>query len=79
MYEISFEKFASEFAKDLELVDDLYLRTTLISIPEYDSMGKITVSLTIERIFGFQIPYETLDEAESIKTLYDYCIKRYLE
>jgi acyl carrier protein len=79
MYEVSFEDFSSEFVKDLELKDDFYLRAPLKDVPEYDSMGKITVSLLIEKIFGFQINYETLDETESIRALYDYCIMNYLK
>jgi len=36
-------------------------------------MGKIIVSLTIERLFGFQIAYEFLDESETLQALYDVC------
>lgn len=73
MSRVSFEEFAREFASDLEIDDDQFLKSNLKNVPQYDSMGKITVSLTIERLFGFQIAYEVLDKAESIQALYSYC------
>ena len=75
MSKISFEEFASEFSKDLEIEDQEFINLPLKDIPEYDSMGIITVSLTIERLFNFEISLEVLDESESLKTLYDYCVK----
>lgn len=72
MSKVSFEEFVKEFANDLE-IDDHYCHTeNLKDIPQYDSMGKITVSLTIERLFGFQIAYEVLDSVENIRLLYEY-------
>tara|TARA_B100000242_G_C42842794_1_gene391415 strand:- start:369 stop:602 length:234 start_codon:yes stop_codon:yes gene_type:complete len=75
MSKISFEEFASEFSKDLEIEDQEFINLPLKDIPEYDSMGIITVSLTIERLFNFEISLEVLDESESLKILYDYCVK----
>ena len=72
MSKVSFEEFAREFASDLEIDDDHFLTSNLKDVPQYDSMGKITVSLTIERIFGFQIAYEVLDRADTLQSLYDY-------
>lgn len=72
MSKVSFEEFAREFAIDLEIDDDQFLTSNLKDVPQYDSMGKITVSLTIERIFGFQIAYEVLDKADTLQSLYDY-------
>jgi len=76
MSKVSFEEFSSEFAKDLEITDDQYLSGALKDVSQYDSMGKITVSLTIEGLFGFQIPYEVLDKEETIASLYEYCVKQ---
>jgi acyl carrier protein len=76
MSKVSFEEFSSEFAKDLEIDDQNYLKTSLVDILEYDSIGKITISLTIERLFGFQIAYELLDRAETIQSLYEFCCKQ---
>lgn len=73
MSKVSFEEFAKEFAKDLEIDDERFLSVNLKDVPQYDSMGKITVSLTIEKLFGFQIAYEVLDEVENIQALHTYC------
>ena len=74
MSKISFEEFASEFSKDLEIEDNEFINIPLKDIPEYDSMGIITASLTIERLFNFEISLEVLDETDSLKSLYDYCL-----
>jgi hypothetical protein len=73
MSEFNFEAFLAEVANDLEINDALHLKLPLSDIPEFDSMGKITVSLTIERIFSFQIPYDVLDKVDSFYTLFLYC------
>jgi acyl carrier protein len=73
MSNVSFAEFVGEVAKDLEIEGDQYLTAPLKDIPQYDSMGRIIVSLTIERLFGFQIAYEFLDQAESLKALYEVC------
>jgi acyl carrier protein len=73
MSEFNFEAFLAEVANDLEIDDALHLKLPLIDIPEFDSMGKITVSLTIERFFSFQIPYDVLDKVDSFYTLFLYC------
>lgn len=76
MSKVSFEEFAREFASSLEINDDHFLTSNLKNISQYDSMGKIIVSLSIERFFGFQIAYEVLDKAETIQSLYDYSCKK---
>ncbi|NCX94161.1 MAG: hypothetical protein EBX40_05760 [Gammaproteobacteria bacterium] len=76
MSNISFEEFSSEFSKDLEINDEHYLTAQLIDVPQFDSMGKITVSLTIERLFGFQVAYEVLDKVDTIQHLYEFCCKQ---
>jgi acyl carrier protein len=76
MYKVSFEDFTREFASDLEIHDDHFLTSNLKDVLQYDSMGKITVSLTIEKLFGFQIAYEVLDKAETIQSLYEYCCNK---
>jgi hypothetical protein len=73
MSNVSFAEFAREFAKDLEIEGEQYLTASLKDIPQYDSMGKIIVSLTIERLFGFQIAYELLDQDATLRSLYDVC------
>jgi acyl carrier protein len=73
MSNVSFEEFAKEFAKDLEIEGEEYRTSSLKDIPQYDSMGKIIVSLTIERLFGFQIAYEYLDQDATLQSLYEVC------
>ena len=76
MSNVSFEEFAREFTNDLEIDDHNFLKLNLKDIPQYDSMGKITVSLAIEKLFGFQIAYEVLDKVDTIQSLYEYCCKK---
>ena len=76
MSKVSFEEFANEFASDLEITDDQFLTSNLRDVPQYDSMGKITVSLTIEKLFGFQIAYDVLDKADTIQSLYEYACNK---
>jgi len=76
MSKISFEEFAREIANDLEIRDGQILTLDLKDIPQYDSLGKLTVSLTIENLFGFQIDYSILDKADTIHSLYEYSINR---
>jgi len=73
MSDITLETFLAEFAKDLGIDNMASIPTVLGEIPQFDSMGKITISLTIERLFGFQIAYDVLDKAETIQALYEYC------
>ena len=76
MSKISFEEFAREIANDLEIRDGQILTLDLKDIPQYDSLGKLTVSLTIENLFGFQIDYSILDKADTIHSHYVYSINR---
>lgn len=72
MSNVSFEEFAKEFASDLEIEGDEYTTAKLIDVPQYDSMGKIIVSLTIEKLFGFQIGYEVLNNADTLWSIYEH-------
>jgi acyl carrier protein len=76
MSDVSFDIFSSEFKKDLDIKDNLYLKSSLQEVLQFDSIGKIVISLTIERLFGFQIPYKVLEETENIHALYQYCVNR---
>ena len=75
MSKISFEKFLAEFAKDLEIKNNDFKDKPLSDIPQYDSMGKITISVTIDKMFQFEIPVDVLNKVENLSSLYDYCIK----
>ncbi len=74
MFKIKYETFEGEFKKDLCIFDKDMSNLKLIDVEEFDSMGKISASLTIERLFGFQIDYEVLDSSENLKSLYEYCV-----
>lgn len=75
MSEKTLEKFAQKFANELQVELDVALSAKLSEMPEYDSMAKITVSLLIEELFDFQIEYDDLNNAETLKDLYEICIK----
>ena len=74
MSNVTFEEFCSQFAADLNIEGNQFLDCPLGDISEYDSMGRITISLTIESMFSFEIPYEILDQAKDISSLYEYCV-----
>ncbi len=76
MSKVSFKEFALKFAEELEIEGDDYMETPLDEIPEFDSMGKISASLVIESLFEFEIDYDVLDEEESIRSLYEYCMNK---
>ena len=75
MSNVTFTEFAEAFAQDLELETEHHFTCPLKEIPQYDSLGKINFSLVIERLFGFQIPYDVLDKQEGLKELYEYCVQ----
>lgn len=75
MSEITLEKFAQKFANELQVELDVALSAKLSEMPEYDSMAKINVSLLIEELFDFQIEYDDLNNAETLKDLYEICIQ----
>ena len=74
MYKVNLEEFLLEFAKELEIEEDLSPSELLGEIKEYDSMGKINISMVIERLFDFEIPYDVLDSQDTIQSLYKYCV-----
>ena len=74
MSNVSFEEFAREFANDLNIENDEHLTKPLKELKQYDSMGKITASLTIESLFGIQVSYADLDSQETLQTLYKHCV-----
>ena len=76
MSSVSFEEFAREFASDLNIENDDHLTKPLKEVKQYDSMGKITASLTIEGLFGIQVSYTDLDSQETLEALYHYCLNQ---
>ncbi|MGL5291910.1 MAG: hypothetical protein ACRC9T_08300 [Vibrionaceae bacterium] len=76
MSKISFDQFCSQFASDLDISDDAHLTKPLKELTQFDSMGKINASLTIEQLFNFQISYEALSAAEDLQALYSYCVEQ---
>ena len=72
---VSFDDFATEFSKNLEISNDNFKKSLLKDVPEYDSMGKITVGFLIEELFDFEISYEKLNNVDTLSSLYDYCIQ----
>jgi acyl carrier protein len=74
MSKVSFDEFREQVAFVLKIEETQNLESPLGDIPQFDSMGKITVSLLIEDLFDFQIDYEVLARQTSLKALYDYCL-----
>ena len=74
MSTVDFDSFYMKFCEVLEIDDAINKDLSLKDIPQYDSMGKITTSLLIEEMFGFQIDYEILEAATSLDSIYKYCI-----
>jgi acyl carrier protein len=73
MSTIDYAQFCHKLAEVLEVKADKLASLPLADVAEYDSMGKINASLLVEELFGFQIAFETLDNATSAATLYAYC------
>lgn len=76
MSNVNFEDFAKEFAAELQIEDDNFIKTPLKDLKQYDSMGKITASLVIESLFSFEIDLDILDDVETLESLYQYCISK---
>lgn len=76
MSNVNFEDFAKEFAAELQIEDDNFIKTPLKDLKEYDSMGKISASLVIENLFSFEIELDILDEVETLDSLYQFCINK---
>ena len=75
MSKINLKEFAQKFADELGISIDTALSENLSSMSEYDSMAKINVSLLIEEQFDFQIEYEDLNSIDTLKALYEICLK----
>ena len=76
MSKVTFDEFASKFAEELEIEGHDFLNQPLDAIAEFDSMGKISTSLVIENLFNFEIEFEVLEQEESVRSLYNYCIEK---
>jgi len=76
MFEINFEGFLKEFKKSLKIKYKIETSTLLKDISEFDSMGKITISLLIEELFNFTIDFEILDKTKTLGELYKVCYER---
>lgn len=70
---INFEDFLREFATELDIQALEDLDKPLKEISQYDSMGKITTSLLIERLFAFEISFQILESEKTLQSLYDFC------
>ena len=75
MSNVTLKEFTEKFADELQINIDTLLKNNLSEITKYDSMGKINISILIETLFEFQIKYEDLDSAKTVKAIYEICIK----
>tara|TARA_B110000977_G_scaffold197561_1_gene280401 strand:- start:38312 stop:38545 length:234 start_codon:yes stop_codon:yes gene_type:complete len=76
MSTVSFEIFVKQFKETLEISGDYFFNSELKDIKEYDSVGKIKISLLIEDIFNFQIELDMLIEKKDLRSLYEYCVSK---
>lgn len=75
MSNITFDEFSQRFVDEININLDGTKDVNLNDIPEYDSMGKINISLLIEELFEFQIEYEDLNSATTLQELYKICLR----
>ena len=73
MSNVTFDEFSQRFADEINISLDAALNLKLNEIPEYDSMGKINISLLIEELFDFQIEYEDLNSVYTLQGLFNIC------
>lgn len=70
---LTFSEFVSRVSDELTVDTEVLLSSDLVDIAEFDSMGKINISLLIEELFDLQIDYEILNTLENVRAMYDYC------
>tara|TARA_B110000977_G_C11048153_1_gene481348 strand:- start:1123 stop:1356 length:234 start_codon:yes stop_codon:yes gene_type:complete len=73
MSNVTFDEFSQRFAYEINIDLDAAKDLKLNDIAEYDSMGKINISLLIEELFDFQIEYEDLSSG-TLEELYNMCV-----
>jgi len=74
MSEITLNEFAQKFADEIGINIETALSENLSDISAYDSMGKIYISILIEELFEFQIEYDHLNSADTLKSLHEICV-----
>ena len=74
MSNVSFDEFSQKFLDEINVNIEDIKDKTLGEIPEYDSMGRINISLLIEELFNFQVEYDDLSSASTIENLYNMCL-----
>ena len=75
MSNITFDEFSQRFVNEININLVETKDVNLNDIPEYDSMGKINISLLIEELFDFQIEYDDLNSATTLEDLYNMCLR----
>lgn len=74
MSDVTLNEFAEQFSNELQIDINIALNSMLKDIKEYDSMGKINISLLIEELFNFQIDFEDLNSVDTLKMLHEFCL-----
>jgi len=74
MPKVPYEEFKRQFAENLEITDIDSLDFPLAEIKEFDSMGKLVISVLVEDLFGIYIEYEILESQTSLHDLYAFCL-----
>lgn len=60
-----------QMSEILEISESNLETVNMSDIAEYDSMGKINVSLIIEELFEYEIDFDTLDSAKNFSGICD--------
>lgn len=66
------EEFIKLFADTLEITVDIKMETSLTDLAEWDSLGVLSVVSVIDDKYGVIIPNSVLQDARSIKDLYEF-------
>jgi acyl carrier protein len=69
----SFEVFCQIVQKQLSVETKDFIDAPLQLLPEFDSLGKIRMSIVVEDAFGFELDYELMKQFKTLKELYVFC------
>jgi acyl carrier protein len=68
-YDDKIAELKKQMSEILEISESNLEKVNMSDIAEYDSMGKINVSLIIEDLFEYEIDFDTLDSAEKFSDI----------
>jgi len=69
----NFDDFCRIVQNQLSIETKDFVDVPLQLLPEFDSLGKIRMSIVIEDTFGFELDYELMKQFKTLKELYIFC------